>query len=46
MLGLAGRVKITRHVALPISVDGCQLKGTPILRASRGHEVKGVGHEP
>jgi hypothetical protein len=46
MLELAGRVKITHYVSLPISVDGCQLKGTPILRASRGHEVKGVGHEP
>jgi hypothetical protein len=46
MLELAGRVKITHHVSLPISVDGCQPKGTPILRASREHEVKGVGHEP
>ena len=46
MLAMARWVKITHHVSLPISVDGCQLKGTPILRASRGHEVKGVGHEP
>jgi hypothetical protein len=46
MLKLAGRVKIAHHVSLPIPVDGCHPKSTPILCASCGHEVKGVGHEP